>query len=108
MSKIKGISIEIGGDTKPLQNALKDVDKASKKTTGELSQINRALKFDPGNTDLLSQKFDVLQDAIKNTSTRLDALKQAQKEVDAQFARGEIDAATYREFQREILKQKEF
>lgn len=100
--KIKGITIELAGDATPLEKALKDVDKASRNTSKELSQINRALKFDPENTALLQQKFDVLQDAIKNTETRLNALKQAQTEVDRQFQAGEIDAKTYREFQREI------
>ncbi|SOC12797.1 phage-related minor tail protein [Ureibacillus xyleni] len=103
MSKnIKGITLTIEGDSKPFQKALKDVDKASSNTAKELSQINRALKFDEGNTTLLSQKFEVLQDAINQTSTRLDALKQAQAEVDRQFANGEIDATAYREFKREI------
>lgn len=100
--KIKGITIELAGDATPLEKALKDVDKASRNTSKELSQINRALKFDPENTTLLKQKFDVLQDAIKNTETKLNALKQAQAEVDRQFQAGEIDAQTYRQFQREI------
>lgn len=100
--RIKGITIELSGDATPLEKALKEVDKASRNTSKELSQINRALKFDPENTTLLKQKFDVLQDAIKNTETRLNALKQAQAEVDRQFQAGEIDAQTYRQFQREI------
>lgn len=100
--KIKGITIELSGDAAPLEKALKEVDKASRNTSKELNQINRALKFDPENTTLLKQKFDVLQDAIKNTETKLNALKQAQAEVDRQFQSGEIDAKTYREFQREI------
>ncbi|MEK4495090.1 phage tail tape measure protein [Ureibacillus sp. FSL W8-0352] len=100
--KIKGITIELSGDAAPLEKALKEVDKASRNTSKELNQINRALKFDPENTTLLKQKFDVLQDAIKNTETKLNALKQAQAEVDRQFQSGEIDAQTYRQFQREI------
>ncbi|RKJ63716.1 hypothetical protein D7X33_25930, partial [Butyricicoccus sp. 1XD8-22] len=100
--RIQGITIELDGDSKPLKKALQDVDKASSNTTKELGQINRALKFDEGNTTLLSQKFDVLQDAISNTSTRLETLKKAQADVDRQFKAGKIDASTYREFQREI------
>ncbi|BDH62108.1 phage tail tape measure protein [Lysinibacillus sp. PLM2] len=100
--RIQGITIELDGDSKPLKKALQDVDKASSNTTKELGQINRALKFDEGNTTLLAQKFEVLQDAISNTSTRLDTLKRAQSEVDRQFKAGEIDTSTYREFQREI------
>jgi len=100
--KIQGITIEIGGSTVGLQKSLKEVDKASSNTTKELGKINRALKFDDGNQVLLSQKFEVLQDAISNTSKRLDSLKQAQSEVDRMFSAGEIDASAYREFQREL------
>ena len=100
--RIKGITITLEADSQPLERALKDIGKASRSTQNELNQINRALKFDPENTTLLKQKFDVLQDAIKNTETKLNALKQAQAEVDRQFQTGEIDAKTYREFQREI------
>ncbi|MGE7667387.1 hypothetical protein ACQKMN_16935 [Ureibacillus composti] len=102
VKNIKGIHIELGANTKPLQSALKDVDKASVNTTKELGQINRALKFDEFNPQLLGQKFDVLQDAIGNTSTRLEALRKAQAEVNRQFQSGEIDSATFRSFNREL------
>ncbi|MFF5994791.1 tape measure protein [Lysinibacillus sp. KU-BSD001] len=100
--KIQGITIELDGDSSPLKKALGEIDKASGKTTKELSQINRALKFDEGNTTLLAQKFEVLQEAVQNTQRRFDALKQAQVEVERQFAAGEIDASSYREFIREL------
>lgn len=101
-SRIQGITIALEGDSTPLKKALSDVDKASGKTTKELGQINRALKFDEGNTTLLAQKFEVLQEAVQHTQTRFDALKQAQAEVERQFAAGEIDASAYREFIREL------
>lgn len=101
---IKGITIQLDGDATPLQKALKDVDKASDKTVKELGQINRALKFDEGNTTLLAQKQEVLQEALQASTKRLDALKQAQAQVEAQFRSGQIDASQYREFQREIEK----
>ena len=100
--RIKGITIELQGDATPLQQALKDVDKASNKTSSELNKINRSLKFDKDNTTLLSQKFDVLQESIEHTSNRLNTLKQAQSEVERMFASGEIDARGYREFNREL------
>jgi phage-related minor tail protein len=100
--RISGITIEIEGDVQPLQKALKNVDNASAHTSSELDKINRALKFDEGNSTLLAQKQEVLQEAIKNTTTRLDGLKQAQQEVDKLYSNGEIDASTYRTFQREI------
>ena len=101
-SKIKGITIELQANVTPLENALKDVDKASSKTSSELTKINSALKFDTNNTVLLAQKQDVLQDAVKNTTARLESLKLAQSDVEKLFSRGEIDASAYREFRREI------
>lgn len=101
-SRIQGITIALEGDSTPLKKALSDVDKASGKTTKELGQINRALKFDEGNTTLLAQKFEVLQEVVQHTQTRFNALKQAQAEVERQFASGEIDASAYREFIREL------
>jgi phage-related minor tail protein len=100
--KIQGVTIALGADATGIETALKDVEKASAKTGKELGQINRALKFDPGNTELLRQKFEVLQDSVKNTTTKLDALKQAQAEVNRQFEAGEIDAGQFRAFNREL------
>ena len=101
-SPIRGITIQIEGDATPLTQALRSVDDASRSTTKELGQINRALRFDEGNSALLAQRFDVLQDAVRNTQGRLETLQSAQEDVNRAFASGEIDASQYRAFQREI------
>ena len=79
-NRIKGITIEIGGDSKKLQDALKGVDRRLKKTDANLKDVNKLLKLDPGNTVLLTQKQKDLQTAIKGTKERLAALKKTQTE----------------------------
>lgn len=101
--RIRGITIELNGDTTGLNDALKTVDKQTNAVQSELKQVERLLKFDPTNVELLAQKQQLLGDAVNSTSTRLDALKQAQAEVERQFASGEIGAEQYRAFQREIV-----
>lgn len=102
MVKVQGITIQLSADASGIETALSDVNKASGKTSKELQQINKALKFDPDNVNLLQQRFDVLQDAAKNAAAKLDTLRQAQIEVDRQFAAGEIDDSTFRAFNREV------
>lgn len=99
---IKGIKIEIDGDTQPLQNALKNVNKAATDATQELRQIDKALKFDTGNVTLLTQKQEVLQKQVSNTKEKLETLRQAQSQVEQQFKSGNIGADQYRAFQREV------
>lgn len=101
---IKGLTVEIGGDTTKLGEALKDVDKQTGDLGKELGEINRLLKFDPENTELLAQKQKVLGDMIGNTSKKLDTLKQAEKQVQEQFKRGEVSEAQVRALQREIIE----
>lgn len=76
-NRIKGLTIEIGGDTTNLQKALKDVDKTLKNTQDNLKDINKLLKLDPGNTELLKQKQENLNTAINETKERLKTLKEA-------------------------------
>lgn len=99
---IRGLTVEIGGDTTKLGEALKNVESKSKSLSGELNAINRLLKLDPTNTELLAQKQQVLSEAISATREKLAALKEAEKQVQEQFARGEISGDQYRKFQREI------
>ena len=99
---IKGITIEIGGDTQPLQRALKGINKEAAESTRELKQIDKALKFDTGNVTLLTQKQEVLSKQIATTKEKLETLRQAQSQVEAQFQRGDIGAEQYRAFQREV------
>ena len=99
---IKGIKIEIDGDTQPLQKALKNVNKAATDATQELKQIDKALKFDTGNVTLLTQKQEVLQKQVSTTKEKLETLRQAQSQVEQQFKNGDIGADKYRAFQREV------
>ena len=83
-SRIKGITIEIGGDTTKLQKALKQVDGSLKETQSNLKDINKLLKLDPGNTELLRQKQENLNQAINDTKERLATLKDAYKQLEGQ------------------------
>lgn len=79
--RIAGITIEIGGDTTNLQKSLKGVDSQLRKTQSNLKDVNKLLKLDPGNTELLVQKQKNLETAISTTKTRLEELKNAQNGV---------------------------
>ncbi|HHT7172082.1 TPA: replication protein [Bacillus cereus] len=100
--RIKGITIEIGGETTGLQNALKDVNKRSNDLAKELKDVERLLKFNPGNVEALAQKQQLLTQQIENTTKKLDSLKSAQQKVQAQFESGAISGEQYRAFRREI------
>lgn len=103
-SKIKGITIKFGADTTALSKALKSAEDTSKSLGSELSSVNKLLKFDPKNTQLLAQKQELLSKQVENTKEKLEALKQAQGKVEKKFKSGDIGAEEYREFQREIAK----
>lgn len=100
--KLKGLTVEIGGDTTKLDKALESVNKKSASLSGELGEVNRLLRFDPGNADLLAQKQDILAAAISNAKEKLDTLKQAEQQVQEQFERGEVSEKQVRELGREI------
>lgn len=99
---IKGITVEIGGNTAPLDKALKDVNKTSRDLQSELGKVNRALKMDPNNVTLVQQKQKILKEEIKATTEKLDKLKEAQKQIKEQYKSGQIDEGQYRAFQREL------
>ena len=80
-SKIKGITIEIGGNTTKLESSLKDVNKAVYSANNELKELNKALKLDPKNTELLAQKQDILKKSISATTDKLNQLKEAQRQM---------------------------
>lgn len=103
-SKIAGITIEIGGDTTGLQQALSKVNKKITDTQAELKDLNSALKLDPGNTELLEQKQRKLAEAVQATTEKLKTLKEAQKQAADQLERGEISQAQYDALTREIVK----
>jgi phage-related minor tail protein len=101
---IKGITIEIGGDTTGLDKALKGTNTAIKTTQNNLKEVNKALKLDPTNTELLEQKQRLLGDAVKATSEKLDTLKTAQEQALEQLAKGEIGQEQYDALTREIVE----
>lgn len=102
-SRIQGITVEIGGDTTGLSKALSGVNKEIRSTQSQLKDVERLLKMDPGNTELLRQKYELLNGSIESTEEKLDALREAEKQVQAQFARGEATEAQYNGLQREII-----
>ena len=105
MSKrIKGITIEINAETKGLDKALQDVNKSSRDINKELRDVNKLIKFNPKDTELLAQKKKLLGDQVSTTREKLDRLKQAEAEVQAQFERGDIGEEQYRAFKREVVE----
>lgn len=101
-SRIKGITIEIGGDTTGLESALKDVNKRTKEVQSELKDVQRLLKFDPNNVELLAQRQQLLTEAIQSSTDKLNQLRSAQSQVEQQFQSGEIGEEQYRAFRREL------
>ena len=101
-NRIKGITVEIGGDTTGLDKALKSVNSSIIKTQSALNDVNRLLKLDPSNTVLVAQKQELLSQAVGQTEDKLKALESAQEQVVAAFARGDIGAEKYQAFQREV------
>ena len=103
MGNIKGITIEIGSDTKKFKSGLKDLNQSAKDLQNELKYVNQALKHDPKNTDLLRQKQELLTKSVSETKTKLDALKAAKEKADKDMANGtEVNQEQYRRLVREI------
>jgi len=102
-TKVKGINIEIGAETTAFKNGLAILNKSSKSLQDELKAVNRALKYDPKNTELLRQKQDLLTKSVDETKKNLDILKQSKEKADKQMANGtEINQEEYRKLAREI------
>lgn len=101
--QIKGITVEIGGNTVGLNKALQSTNKEINSTQKELREVEKALKLDPTNTDLLRQKQELLAKAVQETRVKVDALKAAKEKADADMANGtEVNQEQYRKLQREI------
>lgn len=100
--RIKGITIEIGGNTIGLQKALQEVNQKSRELSKELRDVERLLKFDPGNAEAVAQKQRILAQQIEATTEKLNQLRSAQSQVEEQFRKGEIGEQQYRNFRREI------
>ena len=102
--RVKGITIEIGGDTTKLESALKSVNSEIKNTESKLKDVNKLLKMDPGNTQLLSQKYKTLQQEIGATKEKLTTLKEAAKQAEQALKDGTISQDQYDALQREIAE----
>ncbi len=100
--RIKGITVEINGDTTSLQKSLQGVDKDLKNTQAQLRDVNKLLKLDPKNTELLKQKQQLLEKQIGNTKKRLEELKKAQEQMDASGV--DKNSEQYQALQREIIE----
>lgn len=103
MANIKGITIEIGSDTKKFKSGLAELNKSSKDLQNELKYVNQALKHDPKNTDLLRQKQELLTKSVSETKSKLESLKAAKEKADKDMANGtEVNQEQYRRLVREI------
>ena len=103
-NRIKGITIEIGGDTTKLQTALKGVNTEIRNTQSQLKDVEKLLKLDPGNTELLSQKQKLLSQTVTETKEKLETLKTAAEQANEALANGDISQAQYDALQREIVE----
>ena len=103
-NKIKGIVVEIGGDTTKLDKALNSLDKGLRDTQSDLSAINRLLKLDPKNVTLLTQKQNALNKAVATTKDKLTTLKTAAAQANEALELGDITQDQYDALQREIIK----
>lgn len=103
-NRIKGITVEIGGDTTKLDKALAGTNKELKTTQDNLRDVDRLLKIDPKNTVLLEQKQKLLAEAIEGTKKKLDTLKDAAAQAGEALKKGTIDSNQYDALQREIIQ----
>ena len=103
-SRIQGITVEIGGDTTKLSTALSKVNKEIRDTQAQLKDVNKLLKLNPGNAELMAQKQRLLSQAVSETKEKLDALKLAGQQANEALAKGEISQSQYDALQREIIE----
>lgn len=104
---LKGITVEINGKTTGLANALKDVTKTSTALSSNLKEINKALKLDPGNAELLNEKQKILSESVAAARKELETLEGVQKQVSDQYANGDIDRGAWLEYQNKLQKAKQ-
>lgn len=103
-NRIKGITVEISGDTTGLDKALKGVNTNIRNTQSALKDVNWLLKLNPTNAELLAQKQKLLQTAVKETSDKLTALKDADKQAKVQLENGTLGQDKYDALQYEIIE----
>ncbi len=102
-TKIRGITIELGGDTSGLSKALSDVNGQIRNTQSQLKDVERLLKIDPKNTELLRQKQELLAKSIGETNEKLGALQKTEKHVQQLFKEGKASEEQYNALKREIV-----
>lgn len=102
--RIKGVTVEISGDTTKLQSALKGVNTEIRNTQSQLRDVEKLLKLDPGNTELIAQKYKLLGQAVDETKQKLETLKTAQEQANEALKNGTISQEQYDGLQREIIE----
>ena len=100
---IKGITVKIGADTTDLGKAMSSANRSISTTQKQLNEVQKALKLDPSNTELLAQKYRLLTEKADETRKKLQTLKDAQAQVEEQYRNGEIDQGKYDAFRRELI-----
>lgn len=100
---IKGITVKIGADTTDLSKAMSSANRSISTTQKQLNEVQKALKLDPSNTELLAQKYRLLTEKADETRKKLQTLKDAQSQVEEQYQNGEIDQGKYDAFRRELI-----
>ncbi len=102
--RIQGITVELNGDSTKLQTALKGVNSEIRNTQSQLRDVDKLLKLDPGNTELLAQKHRLLGDAVQETKQKLETLKTASEQANEALKNGTITQEQYDGLQREIAE----
>lgn len=102
---IKGLTIEISGDTQKFSDSLKTINQEAKSIQSELTIVNKMLKLDPNNTDLLKEKFRLLSQTLSTTQEKIKNLKAAQESLDKEFQQGKITETQYTNATKDLAKQ---
>ncbi|HBI62251.1 MAG TPA: phage tail tape measure protein [Lachnospiraceae bacterium] len=100
---IKGITVKIGADTTDLSKAMSSANRSISTTQKQLNEVQKALKLDPSNAEILAQKYRLLTEKADETRKKLQTLKDAQAQVEEQYRNGEIDQGKYEAFRRELI-----
>lgn len=103
-AKVNGKTIYIGANMSAVTNALKDVEEKSKATKSELNTLEKALKLDPSNVELLTEKEKTLAESIKTAKERLEQLKSVSEKVKSEYEKGDIDRGTYLKFKTSVAE----
>ena len=103
-NRLRGITIQIGADNSELNEAMKDVNARAGSLQHELIEVNRLLRLDPGNVELLAQQQALYSDQLDNSRERLQMLRRAEEQLQEQFRRGDASEEQMRSLNREIIR----